>query len=82
MSGRKLRITDALICLKTETQREFRKDKGACRCVCVHTHTVCISVLFLKQSSLYVFQMRTSLIQTFALYILNQKAFNDEYSKK
>jgi len=67
MSDTKLRITDALICLKTETKREFRKGKGwVCVRVCLCTHIMCISVLFLRHSPLYVFQMTTFFVQTFA----------------
>lgn len=69
MSDTKLRITDALIGLKTETKREFRKGIGSvcvCARACVYTRIVHISVLFLKHSPLYIFQMTTFFIQTFA----------------
>lgn len=66
MSDTKLRVTDALICLKTEMKREFRKG-NVCSCACVcDTHRVYIPVLFLKHPPLHVFQMATFFIKTFA----------------
>lgn len=44
MSDTKLRLTDALIGLKTETKREFRKGVGSV-CVCIHTYSVYFCVI-------------------------------------
>lgn len=39
--------------------------EGVCGYVCEHTLIVCISLLLLKNSLLYVFQMTTFFIQIF-----------------